>query len=408
MTRDDYTEEILELSDEHRFLMLHLPTGFGKSKIAIEIMRRHYGERIMGCNALIVVPKLVLIDNWKDELKKWEFPEGISVTFTTYISYPKHTEHMWDMIIFDEAHHFTEACSIATDTMQYDRVLAMSATIPKEPKWRLRDSFSGIYEYQISAREAIDEEILPDPKVLLIPMMLDTTHVNQTYVIRKSKPGTPITLYYQQRGQRFHYPNKRIHILCTEQQYYNFVSDEIEYKKQDYFRTQDVFRKNMWLQACKHRLDWMTTLKEGFVKSLLEMLDDHRTLTFCTFIEQTKKLGDYPINSEDKKASMQNLKDFNEGKIDHITSATILNEGMNLVDCQVGIYANIGSSKVVEMQRLGRLLRHKNPLIIIPFYVGTREEELVAEMVKSYNQEKITRLFKSEITKETIEAIING
>lgn len=81
---------------------------------------------------------------------------------------------------------------------------------------------------------------------------------------------------------------------------------------------------------------------------------------------------------------------------------------MNLSNCQIGIYANIGSSKVVELQRLGRILRHENPLIIIPFFTGTREEELVDNMVQNYNPNLITKLFKSQINKETLDNIING
>ena len=273
MTREEYTQEILELSDSHKALMLHLPTGFGKSKIAIDIMTKHLGDKIMGCNVLIVVPKLVLMDNWKAELQKWGFPQHIHIAMSTYVSYPKHTEEFWDMIILDEAHHFTEACEEATYDMHYDRVLAMSATIPKEPRWRLKESFEGIYEYRVSARDAINDEILPDPKILLIPMMLDNTRVDQTIIIRKSKPGTPVELTFQQRGQRFHYPTKRVHIHCTQQQYYNFISTDIDRKKEDYFRTQEVFRKNQWLMACKQRLDWMTTLKEDFVLELLKMLE---------------------------------------------------------------------------------------------------------------------------------------
>lgn len=408
MTREDYTQELLHLSDSNKYLMLHLPTGFGKSRIAIEIAKRHYGNGLKEYNMLIVVPKLVLMDNWREELGKWLLPPTIKVTFTTYISYPKHTEHAWDMIVFDEAHHFTEACEEATLAMHYDRVLAMSATIPREPKWRLKCAFNGIYEYQVTARTAIEEEILPDPKVILIPMMLDNTKVNQTYVLRKSKPGQPVVLPFHQRSQRFNYPMRRVHIMCTEQQYYNMSCMDIEYKKEEYFKSQQQFRKNQWLQACKQRLDWMTTLKEGFVKDLLLLLGNYRTLTFCTFIEQTERLGKHPINSKDKKASMKNLEDFNAGRIRHITSASILNEGMNLVNCQIGIYANIGASHVVECQRLGRILRHKNPIIIIPFYAGTREEEIVTEMLANYNPELVVKMFKSQVTKDSLDAIIDG
>ena len=62
---------------------------------------------------------------------------------------------------------------------------------------------------------------------------------------------------------------------------------------------------------------------------------------------------------------------------------------MNLVDCRVGIYANLNSSDTIIKQRTGRLLRHPNPIIIIPYYKGTREEELVNKMLEDYNPELV-------------------
>lgn len=79
---------------------------------------------------------------------------------------------------------------------------------------------------------------------------------------------------------------------------------------------------------------------------------------------------------------------------------------MNLRNCQIGIYANIGSSEIVEIQRLGRILRHENPLLIIPYYIGTREEEIVNKMKRNYNPELMIQKFKSEVTEETIKQII--
>ena len=62
---------------------------------------------------------------------------------------------------------------------------------------------------------------------------------------------------------------------------------------------------------------------------------------------------------------------------------------MNLVDCRIGIYANLNSSDTIIKQRTGRLLRHPNPIIIIPYYKGTREEELVNKMLEDYNPELV-------------------
>ena len=80
---------------------------------------------------------------------------------------------------------------------------------------------------------------------------------------------------------------------------------------------------------------------------------------------------------------------------------------MNLINCQIGIYANIGSSEIAEIQKLGRILRHKNPLLIIPYYVGTREEEIVRKMTRNYNEELMFTRFGNQVTRNLIDTILN-
>lgn len=63
---------------------------------------------------------------------------------------------------------------------------------------------------------------------------------------------------------------------------------------------------------------------------------------------------------------------------------------MNLIDCQVGIYASLNSSDTMIKQKLGRLLRHPNPVLIIPYYNNTREEEIIGKMLEDYNPELVT------------------
>lgn len=63
---------------------------------------------------------------------------------------------------------------------------------------------------------------------------------------------------------------------------------------------------------------------------------------------------------------------------------------MNLIDCQVGIYASLNSSDTMIKQKLGRLLRHPDPVLIIPYYNNTREEEIIGKMLEDYNPELVT------------------
>ena len=110
--------------------------------------------------------------------------------------------------------------------------------------------------------------------------------------------------------------------------------------------------------------------------------------TFCSSIEQSERLGKYNITSKNK-ASVKNLEMFNENKIKHITAVNILNEGVNLTNCRIGIFCNLNSSEIIVKQRIGRLLRHKKPVIIIPYFKDTREEELVEKMIEEYDKNSI-------------------
>ena len=64
---------------------------------------------------------------------------------------------------------------------------------------------------------------------------------------------------------------------------------------------------------------------------------------------------------------------------------------MNLVECRVGIYVNLNSSEIIIKQRLGRILRHNSPIIVIPYYENTRDVDLVNKMLEDYNPKLIIK-----------------
>lgn len=47
------------------------------------------------------------------------------------------------------------------------------------------------------------------------------------------------------------------------------------------------------------------------------------------------------------------------------------------------------SSSIMIVQKIGRLLRHNTPIVILPYYVDTREEELVYKMLENFNESHI-------------------
>lgn len=381
-TREDYSKEILAITSSN--ILLQLPTGFGKSKMALDIMhlRCKAGDRI-----LVVVPKNVLKDNWEEEFKKWGYEDYLPyTTFVTYVSFPK-VANEYQLVIFDEVHHLTERCQDSLDTFIIHNTVMLSATIGRELRYNLAAYFPNLYIYKVRTREAIDEDILPDPRVYLIPMTLDNTKANCEIIKNKSK-GNTIVVPYAQRWSCKGVKNRKIIIKCTQQEYYNDISNLISYYKNKMFM--EIF-KNRYLYTSGDRLKWLSNQKTTFVHTLLDHLNGERTLTFCNSIEQTEELGKYCINSKNKNSD-EVLSKFNSGKINHITACAMLDEGVNLSNCRIGVYANLNSSIRMIKQRLGRLLRHKDPIIIIPYFINTRDEEIVNKMCADYNAELVSTI----------------
>lgn len=380
MTREEVLEEVKAIPN--RNVLLTLPTGFGKSKSAIERVK-HLARRKHN-NLLIVVPKNVLKVNWADEIAKWWSDCKLNITFTTYVSFPKY-KGKWDFIIFDEAHHLSERCREALCDFVVEYAILLSATVKKDLREELKEVFDDLYYYNATLREAIDNGVLPDPLVYLLPLTLDNRLPNERIVKNPKAKGRII---YSSWAERWHYirqKNNPVHIFCTQAQYLEDLNGQIEYFKN---RRGNAACRNRWLKLCGDRLKYLSDCKVPVVLEILRHCTGQRTLTFCNSIEQTKKLGEHCINSQNTK-SVDIIRLFNMGLIDCITACNMLNEGMNLVNCRVGIYANLNSSETIIKQRTGRLLRHPNPVIIIPYYRGTREEELVNKMLEDYNPELV-------------------
>ena len=130
MTREELASNF-ESSDARNYI-LELATGFGKTLLALKKAEQW---NTPSATILIVIPRLVLIKEWKKEMKKWKKEYLLShITFVTYISFPKIARRAWTVIIFDEAHHLSERCREFLDVIEVQHTLFLSATLKKEHK----------------------------------------------------------------------------------------------------------------------------------------------------------------------------------------------------------------------------------------------------------------------------------
>lgn len=382
MKKDEQREIVLKeiLSLNNNNILAELPTSFGKSRIAIELIKKHKVSKV-----LIVIPKNVLIENWKQELDKWYPDNNLDLHFSTYVSVPKNKGE-WDMVIFDEGHRLSDRCREALCDYNIKYSVILSATVSNNFRDELREIFDNLYCYKVGIKTAIENNVLPDPRVILLPLHLRHDLPTEVMVFNPKAKGKELDLPYASIWTAKKNKTTRIRVYMTQKQYYHEISGLIDwYKRKRYITT----FKNKWLHACGERLRWLSDKKVAYTQQILCRLKDVRTLTFCGSIEQTELLGEYCINSKNKD-SQKFLDMFNKGKINHITAASMLDEGINLAECKVGIYNNLNSSDRIVKQRLGRLLRHREPVLIIPYFKDTREEEIVRVMLEDYNPELVT------------------
>ncbi len=333
-----------------------------KTKTAIDLVNNLYKEEELP-NILILVAKQVHKQTWIDEITKWGGIKADNITIECYESFHKYKHSKFDVVIADEMQHLSPLRLEVLKTISLCKFIGLSATIKRD----MKEYFLYNYNSQIvkcNLKDAIEDDILPEPTVYVVPLELDTKVCN--FKINKF--------------------NKTY--ITTQRGYYNDLSSLVEYYRKKSMASRNIRLKNLWLSTAGKRLKWLSEQKESLILSLLDQLKNYKTLTFCSSIDQSEKLGKYNITSRNK-SSIDNLNMFNNNKIKHITACNILNEGVNLINCRIGIFCNLNSSEIIVRQRIGRLLRHKKPVIIVPYYKETREEELVEKMLLEYNKESI-------------------
>ena len=387
MTREEIYSACETALTKSNCLLLEAATGFGKTLTAIRLVnwiaRSVYKSHKP--KMLLLVAKRVHKQTWLEEFSKWG---GINadVVMECYESLHKHTGEHFDFIILDECHHIgSEMRMQQLKTIKYDYMIGLSATIPQKLKmWFKYNYHSQIVSCDII--EAIDSEVLPEPTILLFPLQVENTRMSETIEINPKAKG-PIVHgeykdYWKLKKQKVH-----AIIRCTQKQKLIELDKSIEWYKKKAM-SGNMAMKQSWLYLCGKRLEFLADCKLQWVKLILHHLDKERTITFCKTITQTEQLGKNCIHSQNKDATKV-YDDFNQKKIDHITAVNILNENANLVDCKYAVFCNISSSEVVIPQRLGRAMRHKSPVIIMPYYKGTREEEVITKMLEGFNKNYI-------------------
>ena len=398
MTKEELQIQSLSLIKQSNRIALQWATGLGKSKAAIEMANYLIKEYKRPINILLVVAEIAHKSNWKEEFNKWELKTD-NIVIECYASLKKYRNSNWDLIIFDEAHHLGSDLRLDVLTgIQAQNIILLSATLPDQVMQAVSEVFGKFVTSKITLKEAIEWGILPQPKVYLIPLTLDNTYPNCTIIEEWGKKEKRI-IYKCKFHERWEYvrnknkyPNVKLEIACTQQQKYDYLSDQFEYWRSQFFKTRQEFVKNKWLQVGSKRKRFLGESKTDVVRLLLHKIRDKRFICFCTSIEQAELLGGKNAIHSKKDNSFDIIDNFNTKKIDNLFAVGMLQEGQNLTDIEVGIIVQLDGQERAFVQKFGRSLRATDPIQFIFYYKNTRDTEYLENVLEGIDKEYITEV----------------
>lgn len=332
-------------------VLLELCTGFGKTKCALDV--------IESGTWLIVHRMLTHKTNIQLEIAKWQklipgYLNGVKIVYTTYAGIKKFKGCHFDGVICDEAHNLTENSLNILASIQRKSTILLTASLPTE-KRRMIEQYFQIDVLRVTLREAQQWGVLPTIKFFVVPIY--DTMQTPAEILRRLELESEL-----KRAQSL---QKK---LIAEKKPHKWVLDT---------RILPIgAKRKLLLSEIKVRI-----LFQG---ALQEFLQQRRTIVFLDTIKQAERLPFPTVHSKMKKQEVLNqVAAFNSGQLVNISAVNMLNESMNLFDLQIGLMFSLGrTNEVTNIQRTGRMTRATQPIIILPYLVGTSDEKLVLTFVK--------------------------
>lgn len=371
----DYQKEALSLWLQDKKGVIVLPTGSGKTIVALKAME------VLNCSTLVVVPTLDLVDQWKENILifgkedtevgeytgRKKVLEGITVS--TYDSAYINVENLgnkFKLLIFDEVHHLpsegyrhiAEMCASPYRmglTATYEREDGLHALLPR---------LVGGKVYEVKAEELAGDHLSEyEIKKIKVEMLPD----------EQEKYARNIKIF------RTYVRANRIRMQKPED------FQKVVYRSgHDHRAWRAVKARNE-----ARKIAYNSQSKVDELRRLLQLHRNDRIIIFTRYNDLV-----YAISKQffipcityktDKHERAEILNRFKKGVYTAIVSSQVLDEGIDVPEANIGIILS-GTGSVREYtQRLGRILRpaEKTAVLYEVISRGTAEIHTAARRSK--------------------------
>jgi len=374
----DWQKRALDFFFENNQGVIEASTGVGKTRCAIEIMRKVF-EIDPDCRCLIMVPKNVILETgWYKELYEagihlrdigvyyGAVKEESKITITNMQSVKNLNHKKYDMIILDEIHNYGTSKLLPLLEHKFKYKLGLTATLERMDgnHWKILECFD-YWRFKYTPKQALFDNVLNPFDFVNISIDLDpTTFEKYTEVDMKLNSilkagGGFQKIMRSDSGMKYKMlglMNERKALVNNYIEKFNIVKDICFRHKDDkvivFNEYNDTTNKTYW-----HLLD--VGIKTCVIHS--------------------------GINSVKRE---QYLIDFKNDKYQVMLTSKVLDEGYNLPKLDVAIISAGNSTARQTIQRMGRVLRkkNKNSRLYQIYCKDTIEEDYAIERSKMFKE----------------------
>lgn len=322
-----------------------LPTGAGKTRVAIAAMRR------TGYPTAILCPTRALAGEWVMELRRWlgddvglvgdgqwRLERTTVLTFESAWRYLDKLGDRFGLLVVDEVHHFgSGARREAVEASPAVARLGLTATAPSDPEsLEVLRALVGPVVYELGYEDLVGRHLAPVAFVPLeVPLSIEERAV---YDAKTAK------LSALRRAFLARHPIRELGVLMRA-----------------LVRTAEG-REALREHAEARSLAAFPRAKRDLVSDLLAHHRGERTIVFTAYADNAYDIATdnlVPVISAvtSPRERGEVLAHFRAGTMRTVVSARVLNEGIDVPDARVAIIVAGTQGKREHVQRIGRVLR---------------------------------------------------
>ena len=346
--------------DSSRIGTLVLGTGFGKSKVTMDIMGELFksGELTQSSKILLLADSEKLRDdNWKDDFKKWNVEwMWEHVQAECYQTAYKWENTEWDLVIADEIDFgLTEEYSKVFAKNKFKMVLGLTGYIDPAKKELVELIAPVLITY--TTQDAQADGILNSTQVVFVEYDLSR---NPHDVIIEYVVGGKKKSFKQSENDAYAYLEDKCNV------YYGMITnlesdpdiafglDRVKVSKLNQLKA----KYKRYIMQRKIALFGGIAAKVKAKELIAKILEkpSNKVLTFSMYTDQADAITHNTYHGKNKKDNTS-LEDLNSGNIRAVGVCKAVNRGINLVGVNNIIMESYEGSKTAFHQRHGRGMR---------------------------------------------------